>query len=269
MKSIGFAVALAGVCLLAGSASAQTRYASRGDYDQGPVRQVGFHHGYYNEIEAGGCCGPAGCGGCRPCCRPCVLPCVLRAIGRAVDCLLPCGRCCHGGCGVGCGVGCRTGCCGGGYVHGRPPLYGGHHSSGCASCGGGDEIPYSAPYAPPMKADPFQDDIQEAVPTPAPARANPARSNGSSRIVRPSRTASVERPQYEGEQPVKRIAASKPKQIVGTGVAKVVHEEPVVVNKPVTSLKNMPRDNAPAPPALLPEEQVQPQGGLPKNPLRR
>jgi hypothetical protein len=79
----------------------------------------------------------------------------------------------------------------------------------------------------------------------------------------------VERPQYEDEQPVKRIAASKPKQIVGTGVAKVIHEEPVVVNKPITSLKKLPRDNAPAPPALLFEEDVQPQSGLPKNPLRR
>ena len=159
-------------------------------------------------------------------------------------------------------------------MHGRPPLYGGYGGGGgCSSCGGGGDEFYSAPYAPPMKADPFTDDAPESMPTPAPARTNSTRSSGSSRLVRPTRTAAAERPAIDEEeivQPVKRMVASKPKQIVGTGVAKVVHEEPVTVKKPVSSLKKLPRDEAPAPPAFFETEEVEVRhSALPKNPLRR
>lgn len=118
-----------------------------------------------------------------------------------------------------------------------------------------------------MKADPFQDDLPEAMPTPA--RTNSARSSGSSRIVRPARTAAMERPHYEDEQPIKRSVANRSKPIIGTGVAKVVHEEAVVVNKPVTSLRKLPRDDAPAPPSLLIDDADEQRVGMPKNPLRR
>jgi hypothetical protein len=195
------------------------------------------------------------------CCRPHLL-CCLKKIGRMLDCLLPCNKCCPGGCLFG---GCgphlfHGGCCGGRNI-------------GCStpSC--------SSPIGYPGAGDPFIDDPVPPQPMPEPAKDVRYRTKASpyaARQVSPykvttsgevSRQRAIEASRrevapvaapvttpYNPRDKVAIVPRERRQSDLMSALQRVAAEEEIGNEITAEEITAEParRDQAPAPPALLP-----------------